>query len=296
MENNPGPRLCSKVFNIALYMEINDLIVPVLIESKAHPVIISKVAQNQKLDFNQAAGLIVPSVPMVNWIIDQYDLPESKVHMILNGTEKSNDYKLDKSRARKEIGFNESCFCLVFIGNIYKEYDFTTMLKAVAECKAKIPMIRLLIIGDGPLTYQLKRQAKKLGISDKIIFTGYIPHEKLDRIVPAADAGLLIRTMRGTERYGPVSTKLSTYACFNMPVITAGLSLKGYPDELAQGLLLVPPEDPLALADLFVYLHSHPDEMKQKSNIIYDFARKKLTWNQITKDILKVISDPIQTS
>ena len=291
MEQNPGPRLCSKLFNIPLYMEINDLIVPLLTESEATSTIIRKVVRNQKLDFNQATGLIVPSVPMCNWIIDQYSLSKSKVHMILNGAEESNGYKLNKSQARTELGLHHSCFCIVFIGNIYKEYDFNTILRAVAECQAKIPMIRFFIIGDGPLTEQLKRQVNELGIDNKVIFTGYIPHDKLGRLARAADVGLLIRTKRGAERYGPVSTKLSTYASFKMPVITAGSSLKGYPNELAQGLLLIPPEDPHALTDLFFYLYSHPEEREQRANILYNFARKKLTWKQITRDILNVISN-----
>jgi glycosyltransferase involved in cell wall biosynthesis len=296
MEKNPGPRLCSRIFNIPLYMEINDLIVPVLKDNGANYTSIRNVQQCQKLDFNQADGLIVPSVPMCKWIVDQYGLPESKVHMVLNGAEAFNGHEIDRSQARKAIGIDDSCFCLVFLGNIYPEYDFDTILRAVAKVQIKIPMIQLLIIGDGPLTKQLKRKAIELGIDDNLIFTGYIPHEKLGKIFGAADVGLLIRTKKGTERYGPVSTKLSTYACFNIPVITAGRSLEGYPDELVNGLFLAQPEDPNALADLFVYLYTHPQEREQKANTISNFAKTKLTWNQVTKDILQVIFNPIHTN
>jgi glycosyltransferase involved in cell wall biosynthesis len=272
-------------------MEINDLIVPLLSESRAVSTIIRRATRNQKLDFNQAAGLIVPSVPMCKWIINQYRLSESKVHLILNGTEKSNGNKFNKLRARKMLGLHNFCFCLVFIGNIYREYDFDTILRAVVECQPKIPMIRLLIVGDGPLTNRIKQQVNELGINNSIIFTGYIPHEKLGRIVPAADVGLLIRTKRGAKRYGPVSTKMSTYAFYKLPVISAGSSLKNYPNELGQSIYLVPPEDHFALAYKIIKLYKNAKDRKKKAEILYKFVSKKMTWNVTSKKILEIIDN-----
>ena len=74
MEANLGPRICSSMFRIPLYMEINDLSVLILSESGASKRLLGKVKRNQKLDFHQATGLIVPSVPMCRWIINEYAL------------------------------------------------------------------------------------------------------------------------------------------------------------------------------------------------------------------------------
>ena len=114
---------------------------------------------------------------------------------------------------------------------------------------------------------------------------------KLSQILPAADAGLLVRTKKGALRYGPLSTKLSTYGSYNLPVVTAGWSLEGYPDELAQGLYLIPPEDTQALSNIFTYLHHHPEDRERKAKILNDFASKKLTWESVAKEILEVIND-----
>jgi hypothetical protein len=54
--------------------------------------------------------------------------------------------------------------------------------------------------------------------------------------MPAFDIGLSFLTEKNALRYGPVTTKLSTYALHKVPVISAGISLKGYPKELSQGL------------------------------------------------------------
>jgi glycosyltransferase involved in cell wall biosynthesis len=211
--------------------------------------------------------------------------------MILNGADKPINNKLSKIEARKKIGIPVDCFCLVFVGNIYHEYDFLTILKAVTECKKKISYISLIIIGNGPLLDQVKKTVNKMRINKNVIFAGYIPEKKLGKILPAADAGLLIRTKKGALRYGPVSTKLSTYVSYHLPVVTAGWSLEGYPDELAQGLYLIPPEDNQALSNIFTYLHNHPEDRARKAKILNDFASKKLTWESVAKEILEVIND-----
>jgi glycosyltransferase involved in cell wall biosynthesis len=289
MEKNPGPRWCSKFFHIPLYKEINDLIVLVLSESGFPPKIVRKVGQNQALDFQHATGLIVPSVPMCDWITNQYELSQSKVHMILNGTDMSNINELSKIEAKEELKVPPVSFCLGYLGNIYKEYDFDSILQAFIRCQDKIPHLYLILIGNGPIADELKETVRELGLEKKTIFTGYVHPENLGRILPALDIGLLIRSKEGTLRYGPVSTKLSTYALFHLPVITAGLSLEGYPNELNQSLHLVPPKNPNFLADMILWLFNHPEESKYKADLLYDFVIKNLTWDSVTREILDII-------
>lgn len=290
MEANPGPRLCSRLFHIPLYMEINDLNVPLVSESGGSPSFLRKVKRNQKLDLRQATGLIIPSVPMRNWIIDQYRLPASKVHVILNGTDTSNTHKLDQTQARKRLDLPPICFCLGFVGNIYERYDFNSILKAIIVCQDEIPNLYFVIIGDGPLTYEIKVKVNELGLEKKTMFTGYVQLGELGSILPATDVGLLLLTKEDALRYGPVTTKLSTYAFYRLPVIAAGSSVEGYPEELAQGLSLVPPEDPQALADMILWLYHHPEEREEKAMILHDYAVKKLTWDATTKNILDIIN------
>ncbi len=289
MEANPVPRLCSKMFRIPLYIEINDLIVPVLMEDNAPWLFLRAAKRNQELDFRQSIGLIVPSVPMRDWIIDHYDLPEDKVHMILNGTEILNSNKLSQSKVRKGLGIPAYSFCIGFLGNIYKRYDFDSMFKAILRCQDEIPNLYFIIIGDGPMAGELKRKISELGLEKKTILAGYVQSIELDTILPAVDVGLLLLTKEDVLRYGPTSTKLSTYGIYNLAVITAGYSMDGYPDELAQGLFVVPPEDPRQLADKLLWIHDHPEEKEEKSKKLHDFVIKNLTWEAVTKEIIDVV-------
>jgi glycosyltransferase involved in cell wall biosynthesis len=226
---------------------------------------------------------------MRNWLIDQYALASSKVHMLLNGTEITNKNNPTRMQAKEKLGLPPICFCLGYVGNIYKGYDFNSILQAMIKCQDVIPHLYLVLIGDGPISYELKKNINELGLEKMIIFTGYVHLENLGRLLPAFDVGLLLRSKEGASRYGPVSTKLATYASFHLPVITAGLSLEGYPDELAQGLFLVPPENPQALADMILRLCNHPEEGKAKARNLHNFVIKNLTWESVTKEILDII-------
>jgi glycosyltransferase involved in cell wall biosynthesis len=295
MEQNPGPRICSKLFNIPLYIEINDLIVPAVSENEVRSSYVQKVKKHQELDFNQSSGLIIPSVPMCNWIVDEYGLSKNKVHIIINGSNLTKAKRVTSHQARRKLGLPPNSFCLGFVGNVYERYDFKTILRAIVECQNQIPALYFVIVGEGPLISEVRDMVDDLCLKERTIFTGYIQPDKLSEILPAIHIGLLCLTKKNALRYGPVTTKLSTYALHNLAVITAGESLKGYPIGLAQGLFLVPPENPHVLADLFIYLYKHPEKRKQKAEILNDFARKKLTWKQVTADILKVFADQVKT-
>lgn len=290
MEANSGPRLTSKLFRIPLYIEINDLIVPVKSESGVPASYVRKVKRHQEADFKQSCGLIIPSIPMCNWIIGQYGLPETKVHMIINGTDETEDKAVSSLQARGNLGLPADGFCLGFVGNIYERYDFNTILQAIVECQDQIPDLYFVIIGDGPHTAKVKAMAAEMGIADRIIFKGYIQPDKLGQVMPAFDIGLSLLTKENALRYGPVTTKLSTYALHNVAVISSGISLEGYPDDLAQGLYLIPPEDTKALSNLITYLNNHPEDRACKAKILNNFAVKKLTWKSVAKEILEVIN------
>ena len=69
-----GPRLCSQFFGIPLYLEIDDT--PV--EGTYSPLIRKAVELNLKLDYRQAAGLIVPSLPRCQIIHRRFRVPRGE--------------------------------------------------------------------------------------------------------------------------------------------------------------------------------------------------------------------------
>jgi len=289
LEVNPFPRWCSKIFRIPFYIEINSILLRQMEMAGIDRNRMLRVERHQASDFKQATGLIVPSFPRYNWIIEHYDLKPNKVHMILNGTNIPAAKKTDRSVTLKKLSLPQNGFYLGFLGNVWGYYDLNTIFKALELCLEGIPNLHMIMIGAGPDIDNLRNKLQEIQTSSRLIFLGYVQPELLFNVMGAIDVGLMNLTKNGLQDLGPVTTRFATYAVFQMPVIANNLYLENYPEELAQGLSPVPPEDPHALADMILWLYNHPEEREARANILHDFVIKKLTWNAVTKEILEII-------
>ncbi|HZK13643.1 MAG TPA: glycosyltransferase, partial [Desulfobaccales bacterium] len=281
-----GPRLCSQFFGIPLYLEIDDT--PV--EGTYSPLIRRAVELNLKLDYRRAAGFIVPSVPRCRIIHQRFGVPVEKIHMILNGTEELAPGEIPtKAEAKQRLGLPADSFCLGYVGSVFERYDFATPLAAMAECLAFIPHLFFIIVGGGPSLEQVKRQAADLGLADRVVFTGFLHEEKLAQVLPAIDVGLIQYTKAAVLEQGPIPSKMATYAGSTLPVITAGYSLEGYPEEVRRGVLLIPPEDPAALAARILQLRQHPEEGEMMARSLNRYVLERLTWKAVAADIMAIM-------
>jgi glycosyltransferase involved in cell wall biosynthesis len=69
----------------------------------------------------------------------------------------------------------------------------------------KRPELRVLLVGGGPQETNLKAQTERLGVADKVIFTGRVPHSDVSRYYDLIDLLVYPRhSMRLTELVTPL--------------------------------------------------------------------------------------------
>jgi glycosyltransferase involved in cell wall biosynthesis len=279
-----GPFLCSKVFETPLFLEIDDS--PV---SGDYPAwLLGLIHRKVAADLRQAAGLIVPSLPRGQILKESFGIPAGKIHLILNGTDILPAAATDKNTVKSRLGLPPEAFCLGYVGSIFSRYDFATILQAMVLLVQKIPQMYLIMVG-GPDVAPVQAQAQALGLGERVKFLGFIPQERFGHVLPALDVGLMNLTPEGVRAHGPVHTKLASYAWFHVPVVTAGFTLAGYPEELQRGLFLVPPGNSQALADLIWCLFQNPRARQTAAAVLHEFTLRKLTWSSIAQDILQIM-------
>jgi PEP-CTERM/exosortase A-associated glycosyltransferase len=92
-----------------------------------------------------------------------------------------------------------------FIGSFYAYEGLDVLLRAVPAMLAKAPDLRVLLVGGGPQDAQLRQQAKDLGIADKVVFTGRVPHEQVQQYYDLLDVLVYPRlSMRLTDLVTPL--------------------------------------------------------------------------------------------
>jgi len=94
---------------------------------------------------------------------------------------------------------------LGFIGSFYAYEGLDLLLQALPAILAQAPDVRVLLVGGGPQEANLKQQAASLGITDKIVFTGRVPHSEVNRYYDLVDLLVYARhSMRLTELVTPL--------------------------------------------------------------------------------------------
>jgi PEP-CTERM/exosortase A-associated glycosyltransferase len=94
---------------------------------------------------------------------------------------------------------------LGFIGSFYAYEGLDLLLEAFPKILAQAPDVRLLLVGGGPQEENLKRQAQALGMADKVVFAGRVPHSEVNRYYDLVDLLVYARhSMRLTELVTPL--------------------------------------------------------------------------------------------
>jgi PEP-CTERM/exosortase A-associated glycosyltransferase len=92
-----------------------------------------------------------------------------------------------------------------FIGSFYAYEGLDLMLEALPIMLEKRPELRVLLVGGGPQETNLKAQTERLGVADKVIFTGRVPHSDVSRYYDLIDLLVYPRhSMRLTELVTPL--------------------------------------------------------------------------------------------
>jgi glycosyltransferase involved in cell wall biosynthesis len=91
---------------------------------------------------------------------------------------------LDHARYRRDAGVpRASRPTLTFVGRLRRYKGLDWVLRALPTVRARVPEMRLEVIGDGPYAGALRAQASRLGLADAVEFTGFLPgSEKVRRL------------------------------------------------------------------------------------------------------------------
>ncbi len=97
------------------------------------------------------------------------------------------------------------CRVIGFLGSFYAYEGLDLLIAALPRILEKAPDVRLLLVGGGPQEANLKAQAQSLGLADKVVFVGRVPHGEVSRYYDLVDLLAYPRhPMRLTELVTPL--------------------------------------------------------------------------------------------
>lgn len=150
---------------------------------------------------------------------------------------------------RARIGLPVDALLAVSVGALVPHKDHATLLRAAMLLEHRCPSLYWVVAGEGPLRPELERLVDTLRLRGRVHLLGQVA----DPLGLVADADLFVMSSR-EEGLG---TSVLDAMARGIPV--ASTSAGGLPEMLADGAgLLVPPEQPPALADAVARLAADP--------------------------------------
>ena len=202
--------------------------------------------------------------------------PSDKIRTIHNGID-LNNFTIKKSNTinRKDVGFYDDDFVMVYSGRINKEKGVSELIDAMLQLK-DYPNIKLMVIGgsffgntnnEDEFILQLKEKAKT--IQDKIVFTGFVPYEKMPDYLQIADIAIIPSIWND-----PFPTTELEAQAMGLPIITTRRG--GIPEEVSEDNAILLETDECIVENLaaaIINLYEHPEKREKMAAVSQERAK-----------------------
>lgn len=137
----------------------------------------------EKQGMHYANDVIAVSNLTKNIMTNHYDIPSSKITVVHNGVEKTNG-----NFPKKELlALKKHNKIILFVGRLTMQKGPDYFIRAAQKVLKHDPNVFFVIVGSGEMKESLVREVASMGLSDKIIFTGFLRDEELEKIYKSAD-------------------------------------------------------------------------------------------------------------
>ena len=209
-------------------------------------------------------------------LAEKYHIPAHKISVIPHGTlDFQVDGARDRERLREALGIGPGHKAVLIFGAIRPYKGLDVAIRAFAEVVREMPEARLLIAGklwepwDGYLGL-----IRTLGLQDKVIaHLDYVPADRVHRFFGAADLAVL-----PYRRFESQSGVGATAVAFRTPMIVSDVG--GLPELVTDPKMVVPPDDPEALAAAIKRVLTDP-ALRERIRTSLDALANELDWQGI---------------
>ncbi len=134
-----------------------------------------------------SSKLIVCSNSMKNDAMQKFSINPSKISVIPNGIDSERiNINVEVSKTRESYGVYWKEQMILFVGRLTAQKGCEYLIRAMPQILSKYNA-KLLIVGDGPSRSYLESEASRLGVSNRVIFTGFLPDVEMVKLMKSTD-------------------------------------------------------------------------------------------------------------
>lgn len=223
--------------------------------------------------------VIAASEYMVSEIVDYFQCPRDKIEVIPNGVDSARFDHLDG----QDLGHFRIMYALphediVFnVGRVVYEKGVQVLVQATPLILQQHPAAKIVVAGKGPELDACRSLAWKLGVGEKVLFTGFISDEDRDRLFKISSCAVFPSLY---EPFGIVALQAMAAKC---PVIVSDVGgLKEVVRHTETGLTIYS-DNPQSLAWGVLQILQHPDWAARRVAAGYREVRELYNWERIAR-------------
>ncbi len=130
-------------------------------------------------------GVIAPSRDVKELLL-KYKV-KTPITVLPSGIDLEKFSRRDSQIMRAKYNLSKDNILLLTVSRLGPEKNLLFLLKAFQKIESAYPEARFMLVGEGPSKKDLEAQSAKMGLKEKVIFTGEIPNEKIPSFYSCAD-------------------------------------------------------------------------------------------------------------
>lgn len=220
----------------------------------------------------QAKPMVAVSGDTRRRLVADLGLPADGVRVIHNGVS-LDDKTPDRDWFRREYGLAPGAKLIGVIGRLTTVKGADVLIDALPHLAREYPDFHVAFLGRGELLAQLTAQVAKLGLADRVTFLGHV--DNVRQRLGAFDLIVI------PSRHEGLSLTLIEAMAASLPIVATAVG--GTPEALEDQVsgLLVPPEDPAALAEACARLLRDPERAarlgaRARERVMRDFTLDRM--------------------
>jgi Glycosyltransferase len=189
------------------------------------------------------------------------------------------DIKPGQLDIRAKYGIRDDAMVILFVGALAEYKGVNYLIRAFEIVNKAGKGAFLIIIGSGSMRKSLEEQVKASGLSEKVLFTGYVDDEEMPYFYWASDV-FVLPSVSEKEGFGIVQLEAMA-SC--KPVISSDLPGVRDVDPDGVATIHIAPANTEALADAILKLLSNPDLATSMGERGKALVMERYTWDIVAK-------------
>jgi glycosyltransferase involved in cell wall biosynthesis len=237
--------------------------------------------------FRSVKQVVVVSEGLKKGLSEEYGIERNKITVIYNGANIDMFKPMDREKCLRELGLDENFRYIGFIGNFAPWQGVDQLISAAPRILKAQPNVKFVIVGDGLLGKELRSSAADLGISDKVLFPGFVPYKMVPTYINAFD--ICAAPFGGIERnvkYSFSAIKLYEYMACGKPVVTTDvIGIKNEMQKLGLGRI-VNADDKEGLSNAIIELLADRDMQITLGQKAREWVEAEHSWKNVAARIV----------